>query len=186
VPLSGIADVLSWRHALETSHDPNYLTPGRRVVVYPKFLDKLGEVFASGDIGIDRVQSRWPADKTILVQSMTWPHDKRPVLLPEGDHRLPIWSIPIAQAMEWMEDAKRIAVAGRRQVLEDGPDVCDDEPDQRAEYSDHGEELERMYVAGASLASARLTTAEANALRAQPGDGPFRNPTNDNQRPLGR
>jgi hypothetical protein len=38
-----------------------------------------------------------------------------------------------------MEDAKRIAVAGYWQVLEDGPDVCDSESD--AEYSDRGEVL---------------------------------------------
>jgi hypothetical protein len=64
-----------------------------------------------------------------------------------------------------MEDAKRIVVAGCRQVLEDGPDVCGSESD--AEYSDHGEELEGMYTKGSSLASASLTTAQANALRAQ-------------------
>jgi hypothetical protein len=36
-----------------------------------------------------------------------------------------------------MEDAKRIAAADYRHVLEDGRDVCDSESD--AEYSDHGE-----------------------------------------------
>jgi hypothetical protein len=44
VALSGRADVLTWRHALENSKDPDYLRPGRRVVIYPKFLDKLDEV----------------------------------------------------------------------------------------------------------------------------------------------
>jgi hypothetical protein len=53
-------------------------------------------------------------------------------------------------------DAKRIAVACYRQVLEDGPDVCETESD--TEYSDHGEVLEGMYTDGASLSSARLTT----------------------------
>jgi hypothetical protein len=28
VTLSGISDVLTWRNALETSQDPNYLRPG--------------------------------------------------------------------------------------------------------------------------------------------------------------
>jgi hypothetical protein len=36
-----------------------------------------------------------------------------------------------------MEDAKRIAVAGYRQVLEDGKDLCDSE--SNAEYSDQVE-----------------------------------------------
>jgi hypothetical protein len=43
--------------------------------------------------------------------------------------------------------------------------VCDSESD--AEYSDHGEVLEGIYTEGATLASARLTTAKKSALRAQ-------------------
>jgi hypothetical protein len=35
VALSGIVDVLTWRHPLETSQDPNYLRRGQRVIVYP-------------------------------------------------------------------------------------------------------------------------------------------------------
>jgi hypothetical protein len=69
-----------------------------------------------------------------------------------------------------MDDAKPIAVAGYRQVSEDGKDLCDSESD--AEYSDHGEELTGMYMPdmiGAddrpNLASARLTAEQANALR---------------------
>jgi hypothetical protein len=62
-------------------------------------------------------------------------------------------------AGEWIEDAKRIAVAGYRQVLEDGRDVCDSESD--AEYSDHGNTLEGTRVA--TLASARLTTEHARS-----------------------
>jgi hypothetical protein len=42
-----------------------------------------------------------------------------------------------------MEGARRVAVAGYRQLLEDGPDTCNSESD--AEYSDHGEELTDMY-----------------------------------------
>jgi hypothetical protein len=63
-------------------------------------------------------------------------------MLVEGDPRLSRWSILAVNAVEWMEDAKRIAVAGYRRVLEDGRDVCNSEGD--AEYSDHGEELEGM------------------------------------------
>jgi hypothetical protein len=43
-----------------------------------------------------------------------------------------------------MEDAKRIAVAGYCQVLEDGLDVCNSESD--LEFSDHDEVLEGMYT----------------------------------------
>jgi hypothetical protein len=81
------------------------------------------------------------------------------------------WPVLLANSAEWMEDAKRIAVAGYRQVLEDGKDVCNSE--SHLEYSDHGEELSGMYASDMigpggkpNLAGARLTTEQANALRA--------------------
>jgi hypothetical protein len=174
VALSGIVDVLSWRHALELSPDPNHLRSGRRIMVDPKFLDKLGAIIETGEIGLDPVQSRWLAYEAIFVQYLTWPEESRPVMLPEGDPRLSQWSISAAQAAKWMEDAKRIAVAGYRQVLEDGPDVSNDEPD--AEYGDHGEELEGMYTKSATLASARISTMQANALRPQPREQSVQEP----------
>jgi hypothetical protein len=88
VALSGVADVLPWRNALETRRDPNFLRPGQRVVVCPKFLDELDAILSSGDIGFYQEQCIWPAYEGILKQSLTWPIDKRPVMLPEGD-RLP-------------------------------------------------------------------------------------------------
>jgi hypothetical protein len=51
VALSCIVDVLSWRHALENSQNPNFLRIRQRLVSYPKFLDKLDEILSSGDIG---------------------------------------------------------------------------------------------------------------------------------------
>jgi hypothetical protein len=49
VVLSGIADVLSWRHTLEI-FDPEahacYKLLTQKVIVYPKFLDKLDLVLA--------------------------------------------------------------------------------------------------------------------------------------------
>jgi hypothetical protein len=70
-----------------------------------------------------------------------------------------------------VEDARRIAVAGYRQVLEDGKDVCNSESD--AEYSDHGEQWTDADIdtAGASLASVRLTSEQANAIRANTRQG---------------
>jgi hypothetical protein len=84
VDLSGIVDVLTRRHALETS----YLRHGQRVVVYAKFLHELNDIIASGNIGLDSVQSRWSAYEEILTQSMTWPEGSRPIMLPDGDPRL--------------------------------------------------------------------------------------------------
>jgi hypothetical protein len=72
-----------------------------------------------------------------------------------------------------MEDAKRIAVAGYRQVLEDGPEFCSSEIE--AEYRDHGEQWTdaEMYTPGMLgkdgkpiHGRARLRTEQANALLA--------------------
>jgi hypothetical protein len=68
------------------------------------------------------------------MQSLKWPIDKRPIMLPEGDPRLSQWPTLAAKSAEWMEDAKRIAVGSYRQVLEDGLDVRDSESD--AQLSD--------------------------------------------------
>jgi hypothetical protein len=61
------------------------------VVVYPKFLDRLDDILLSGDIGLDSEQCRWPAYEAILTPSLTWPVDKRSLILPEGDARLSRW-----------------------------------------------------------------------------------------------
>jgi hypothetical protein len=47
VALSGISNVLPWRYELESS--PDVKGPGKRVLTYPEFLTKLGEVFDTGN-----------------------------------------------------------------------------------------------------------------------------------------
>jgi hypothetical protein len=180
VALSGIVYVLTWRHALETSQDPNYLRPGQRMVIYAKFLDKLDAILLSGDTGPDPEQCRWPAYNAIFRQASTSPDDRRPILLSEDDPRLSQRSISAGQAMEWMEDSKLMAIANYRQVLEDGPDICDDEP--LAEYSDHGDELEGMYTSGTHVLRRRRQTPSARS----PGNSRFRNLNNVIRRQLPR
>jgi hypothetical protein len=51
VALSGVYDALAWGHAMENSMDPNCKRTVRRVSVYPKFLNKLGLVLVSGNVG---------------------------------------------------------------------------------------------------------------------------------------
>jgi hypothetical protein len=138
VALSGIADALAWRHALEMPDGPDFVPLGRRIVVYPEFLDKLGPIFETGDLSLDPVESRRPAYEAILTQSISWPVTSRPIMLPAGDQRLSLWLPGDWNVFGWMLDARRIAVSGYWQVLEDGPDVCDSESD--AEYSDDGEQ----------------------------------------------
>jgi hypothetical protein len=73
-----------------------------------------------------------------------------------------------------MEDAKRIAVAGYRKVLEDGPDVCDSESD--SEHSEHGEMWSYSDMSTPDMLDAngkprtgvpiQLTAEQANSTRA--------------------
>jgi hypothetical protein len=128
-------------------------------------LDKPDVVLSSGSTEEDPEQCRWPAYEEILTQSLRWSVDKRPIIVSEGDPRLSQWPTLAANSGKWMEDAKRIAIGNHRQVLEDGPDVCDSESDN--DYSENSDVLEGMYTEGASLSSARLTTEQSNALRAQ-------------------
>jgi hypothetical protein len=92
-----------------------------------------------------------------------------------------------------MEDAKLAVIAGYRQVLEDGPDVCDSESE--AHYSYFGEELSGMYTSEMlgpdgkpSLASARMTTGQANMLcataEAQKIEKPMAIPTSRTPTPV--
>jgi hypothetical protein len=73
---------------------------------------------------------------------------------------------------EWVEDGKRVPVAGYGQVLEDGKDVCDSESDP--EYGDHGEQwsYSEMYTpemlgpdGKPKAGPPRLTTARRPAPR---------------------
>jgi hypothetical protein len=50
-------------------------------------------------------------------------------MIPESDPRLSQWPDLAVKTAEWMQDASRIAVGSYRQVLEDGPAICDSESD---------------------------------------------------------
>jgi hypothetical protein len=73
----------------------------------------------------------------IMAECQTWSEQCRPIFMPEDSPDLGNWSDLAQHATELMATAKPIAVAGYRQGLEDGPDVCDSESD--SENSDHGE-----------------------------------------------
>jgi hypothetical protein len=95
-------------------------------------------------------------------------------MLQEGSEALAQWPDLASNSAEGMKDAKRIAVAAYRHVLEDGPDKCSSESD--AEPSDHEEQWSyadmytpEMLGPDGKLKTnlARLTTDHANALRAR-------------------
>jgi hypothetical protein len=136
-----------------------------RYIYFPKQLQ-------DGDVTIDGPRQK--AYRRILDMSVTWPMTSRPIMLLEDSEQLGRWPDLAHHSSEWMEDAKRIAIAGYRQVLEDGPERRDSESD--AEYSDHGEQWSDadMYTPEMSGpdgkpkngGSQRLFTARANARRA--------------------
>jgi hypothetical protein len=57
--------------------------------------------------------------------------------MPEDSQSIANWRALAQNAASWMEAARRMAVAGFGQVMEDGTDVCGSESD--SENSDHGE-----------------------------------------------
>jgi hypothetical protein len=120
---------------------------------------------------MDLEKERWSVYETILGLQDTWQDSCRPEIYAEGD-LLVLQYMPQETLDECMEEAKTIAAAGYRQVLEDGPDVCNSESE--AEYSDHGE----MWLGSdiytpdmldeegkPILARATMTTEQANLLR---------------------
>jgi hypothetical protein len=172
VALFGIYDALSWRREMEISMGPNYRRLGQRIIVYPKFLDMLGMVSATENVGLDMEGNRDIVYENILEQRATWQPHVCPILIRTDNPHLSSWPALLEHCNEWMEDAKRVAVAGYRQVLEDGPETCNSESD--AEYSDHGEKwtYEEMYTPETLGPDgkprpelAHLSTAQANALR---------------------
>jgi hypothetical protein len=50
VALSKVVDLSSWRDSLETTQGPDDLQLGQRVVVYPKFLEHIKNIFATGTL----------------------------------------------------------------------------------------------------------------------------------------
>jgi hypothetical protein len=99
----------------------------------------------------------------------TWQPDCRPEIYAESDHRLLSYISDQETIRESMQEAKTIAEASYGQVLEDGPDELMAEGDKE----EYGKELTGMYASeligpdGKPLLSlARITTEQANALRA--------------------
>jgi hypothetical protein len=137
VTISAIAEAVGRRHELENTSDPNHLRRGQRIIVYPKFLSKFSTGMITGNVGLDMDGGHDTTDERIMDEFQMWREDCRPIFMPEDSSDIARWPALAQHAAEWMKDAKRIAVAGYGQVLEDGPDVCDSESD--SENSDHGE-----------------------------------------------
>jgi hypothetical protein len=71
VALSGIAEAVAWRHALENTSGPNYLRRCQRIVVYPKFLTKCATVMTTGNVGLDLDGGHDIASERIMAECQT-------------------------------------------------------------------------------------------------------------------
>jgi hypothetical protein len=98
---------------------------------------KFATVMPTGNVGLDMDGGHDIAYERILAECQTSAANCRRLFLPEHSADLGRWPVHAEKASIWMEDARQIAVAGYRQVPEDGPDVFDSESD--SENSDHGE-----------------------------------------------
>jgi hypothetical protein len=77
----------------------------------PDFLFKVGLVSETGNPGIEQQQELRPIDQEILN-------------VRDSDPRLTQWEDMRDFFESWMEEARTIAVAGYRLVLDDGPEIC--------------------------------------------------------------
>jgi hypothetical protein len=100
---------------------------GRRVVVYPKELEKLEQVLEAGDPSIDTEDGHAIAYSAILQESQNF--EIHPVFVKEDNPAI-TGNPEISQLVPGlMNTAHRVATGSRQRVLEDGRDVMnsDDE-----------------------------------------------------------
>jgi hypothetical protein len=136
VILSAITEAVAWRHTMEKAGDPNSKRPGQRIVIYPKSLTQFSEVLQRGDYALDSEGGHYVAYERIVAECNTFVNC--PIFLSEDSLEIGNWPVHLEKVPIWMEEAKQVAVAGYKQVLEDGPETCNSESD--SDHSDHGED----------------------------------------------
>jgi hypothetical protein len=160
VCLAGVAEAVQWAHILETCLPKR---TSQRVVIYPPSLTKLKTVLATWNAGLGMEDGHDIAYERILSACSLY--ENPPVFFSANSSDF--GGLDIADKVRlWMHTAAQVSTGGRRQVLENGPDVYDSEND--SENEDHGEVLSVMYTPDIPLdARHKLSEAQANALRAQ-------------------
>jgi hypothetical protein len=136
--LVAIAEAVEWKHAFEPSSEKRQR---QCVVIYPPTSDKLEEVLATGDSNRDPEAGHDMACQRIFEACASF--EQLPRFYSSSSPEL-LASEVGSKVAEWMHTAKQVSVGGRKQVLEDGNDVCDSESD--SENEDHGEVLSGMYT----------------------------------------
>jgi hypothetical protein len=125
VILSAIAEAVTWKHAMEMATDPNFKRPGQRVVIYPKTFTNFTEVLRQRDYYLDSEGGHEIAYERIATSCSTF--ENCPIFLSEDSVEIGNWPVLAENLSIWMEQAKQVAVASHRQVLENGPETCNSE-----------------------------------------------------------
>jgi hypothetical protein len=73
----------------------------------------------------------------MMEECRGWREDWRPIFVREASESIGNWPVLAETVGVWTEEARLIAVGGYKQVLENVPDVPDEESD--SERSDQGE-----------------------------------------------
>jgi hypothetical protein len=167
VCLVGVVEAVEWAHVLENNL-PKRTT--QRVTIYPPALSKLKTVLTSGNPGLDSQDGHDITYQRIL--SACSMYESQPIFFSADSQDF--GGLDIADKVQvWMHTAAQVSTGDRRQVLENGPDVCDSESD--SENEDHGEVLSGMYTANIPVDSKgqpidaryKLSADQASAMRAQ-------------------
>jgi hypothetical protein len=121
--LVAVAETVEWKHAVEPV---GLKRKGQRVVIFPPILDNLEEVLATGDSSCDPKPSHDVAYLRIFTTCQSF--ENPPIFYSSESPSLAGTEIADKDPL-WMNTAKEISIGDRRQVLEDGNDVCDSQSD---------------------------------------------------------
>jgi hypothetical protein len=138
VALAAVEEAVEWKHVLELY---DVKRPGQRIVIYPPLLEKLETVLVTGNIGLDMEDGHDIAYQRILSACDSFENPPRFFSSNCGD----FGGLDIADKVP-MRTAAQVSIGGRRQVLENGNDICNSKSDSKNE--EHEEELTGMYTSG--------------------------------------
>jgi hypothetical protein len=161
--LAGVAEAVEWTSPLEDKRQRST----QRVVIYPPTLYECKRVL-SGDMS-DIVNGHEIAYQRISDACSCYV--SAPVFYSADSSEF--GGLKPEKVSLWMHTAAQVSIGGRRQVLEDGPDVCNSESD--SDNEDHGDKLTGMYTSAVPLDSnghpmtsaCKVTPEQAAAARAK-------------------
>jgi hypothetical protein len=163
--LAGVAEAVEWAHVLEDGL-PKRTT--QRIVIYPPTLPEFSRVLSGGSSNLG--EGHEIAYQPISAACTLF---ESPPAFYSADSQS-FGGLDIVEKVPlWMHTAAQVSIGGRKQILEDGADVCNSE--SHSENEDFGEELTGMYTSDVPLDAKgcpvdgrhKLSEAQANALRAQ-------------------